>query len=215
MGSGRRRRGSRLRLLALGVAAAAIVAGGIGLTATLVGGRGGPTAIDMRGNAVTLDPGAVPRPAESAEPSIGQRLDVPSVGLDVPLGALSAVDGEITPPGFTSAYWVRNMGVPVSNGGAGTVFVVMHALRNGAIGPGNYLTNVSRGTSRVRDGAAVRVDGVEYRVTGSRLISKSTIASDSAVWAATPDRLLLITCLEHPDGSLSTENLVVTAMRAP
>ncbi|MCU1527948.1 MAG: hypothetical protein JWP75_1711 [Frondihabitans sp.] len=209
-----RRRGSRVRLVVLAIASAAVVVGGVGPTASLVGHSGHRTALDMRGQSVALDPGVTPVPAASAQADIGTRLQVPSVELDVPLGALTAVDGQITPPGFTSAYWIRNMGVPVADSSRGTVFVVMHSLRNGGIGPGNYLTDVATQTARVRDGAIVRIAGVTFTVTGSDLISKSTIATDSTVWSATPNRLLLITCLEHPDGSLSTENLVVTAKRS-
>jgi hypothetical protein len=60
----------------------------------------------------------------------------------------------------------------------------------------------------------VTVAGVAYTVTGSTLVDKDRIADDADVWATVPDRLLLITCLEHPDGSPSTQNLVITATRA-
>ncbi|HEX4401972.1 MAG TPA: hypothetical protein VHZ98_11635 [Galbitalea sp.] len=103
---------------------------------------------------------------QSHHTSTGVTLNVPSVGLDVPLGALNAVDGEITPPGFTSAYWVRNLAVPASGGAARTVFVVMHSLRGG-VAPGNYLTNVQTQTSK----AIVKVAGIDYTVTGSQLSS--------------------------------------------
>jgi hypothetical protein len=173
------------------------------------------TGKDMRGQTVSLDPGETPEPAAKAKAitSIGATLNVPSVGLDVPLGALNAVDGEITPPGFTSAYWVRNLGVPASGGATGTVFVVMHSLRGGGVAPGNYLTNVQTQTSRLKDGAIVEVAGIDYTVTGSQLITKTTISLDSSVWANTPNRLQLITCLEHANGSPSTDNLVITAIR--
>jgi hypothetical protein len=136
------------------------------------------------------------------------------VGLDVPLGSLSEVDGSIVPPGFRSAYRVRNLGVPVTSAKTGTVYVVMHALRNGGMGPGNYLTDIEHQRSRVANGAAVVVDGVRFTVTGSQLILKNRIAHAAAVWKSTPGRLVLITCLEHPDGSPSTDNLVVTARLA-
>ena len=170
---------------------------------------------DLRGQTVVLDPGETPEPAASAKAirSIGTTVKVPSVGLDVPLGALNAVDGQITPPGFTSAYWVRNMGVPVADGKSGTVFIVMHSLRGGGVAPGNYLTNVNTQTSRVKVGATVEVADVMYTVTGSQLIDKKTIARNSSVWTNTPNRLLLITCLEHANGSASTDNLVITAKR--
>ncbi|MDQ1131225.1 hypothetical protein [Microbacterium sp. SORGH_AS_0888] len=131
----------------------------------------------------------------------------------MPLGQLNEVDGQITPPGFTSAYQVRNRGVSPEDSAQGTVVVVMHSLRNGAIGPGNYLIDVDQQRSKLAPGAVVVVAGVAYAVTGSELISKDSIAGQSSVWSNTPNRLVLITCLQRPDGSPSTENLVITATR--
>lgn len=202
-------------LLLSSIAALGLVCvGGIGLWQN-ASSPGAATARDMRGHSVTLDPGEIPVPAtkSNALPNTGGRLIVSSVGLNVPLGALNAVDGQITPPGFTSAYTVRNMGVSLADGEHGTVFVVMHALRNGAIGPGNYITDVADQRSKLGTGAIVEAGGHQYTVTGSQLISKRGIATNASIWANTPDRLLLITCLEQADGSASTQNLVITATR--
>ncbi|WP_052226245.1 class F sortase [Microbacterium mangrovi] len=206
----RSNRGRVILIVLAGLAAIFIAIGVIGFVSQSSAPRG-YTAKDMRGNTVQLDPGATPEPSASARPDDGGRLIVASVGLNVPLGSLSAVNGSIVPPGFTSAYWVRNVGVPLSAAKSGTVYVVMHALRNGGMGPGNYLTDIERQRSKVAEGAAVDVDGVKYTVTGSQLIRKNKIAQSASVWKNTPGRLVLITCLEHPDGSPSTDNLVVTA----
>ncbi len=170
---------------------------------------------DLQGAPATLDPGISAPPSALAQPveDSGGRLIVPSVGLDVPLGALSAVDGQITPPGFTSAYWVRNIGVSVADGAAGTVFVVMHALRDGGRGPGNYLTDVDAGTSTVAAGASIYLDGVEYRAIGWQALRKPLVAASPDIWASVPGRLQLITCLELPDGSPSRDNMIITATR--
>ncbi|MCI0158355.1 class F sortase [Leifsonia shinshuensis] len=172
----------------------------------------------MHGNTVQLDPGVSPAPqaAARAVDNAGVRLVVQSVGLNVPLGAINEVDGQIVPPGFSSAYWVRNMGVSIQERASGTVYVVMHSLRNGGVGPGNYLADVAHGRSRLANGATVALDGIEYAVTGSQLIDKAQIAANTVVWANTPDRLILITCLEHANGTPSTQNLVITAtLRTP
>lgn len=172
-------------------------------------------ALSMNGKQVDLDPGVTPVPASvsHAVADTGARLVVPSVRLDVPLGALNEVNHEVTPPGFTSAYWVRNLGTSVRSGSRGTVYVVMHALRKGAIGPGNYLANERTGASTLRKGARVVVSGASYTVTGWAKIAKNQLANDKAVWSNTPGRLVLITCLEHPDGSPSTDNLIINASR--
>lgn len=105
------------------------------------------------------------------------------------------------------------MGVPLSRGSQGTVFVVMHSVRGGGVGPGNYLTNVRAGTSTVATGSTIDVAGVSYHVTGWKTILKGGLATDAEVWANTPGRLVVITCLEHPNGSPSTDNMVITASR--
>jgi hypothetical protein len=203
----------RIVLIVFAGVAALFIAFGVGLSSPW-GGHRESSAEDMHGNPVQLDPGATPEPSASARADDGGRLVVDSVGLDVPLGSLSEVNGSVVPPGFRSAYWVRNIGVPVRDAESGTIYVVMHALRNGGTGPGNYLTDIENQRSRVANGAVVVVDGVKFTVTGSQLILKNKIAQSAAVWKSTPGRLVLITCLEHPDGSPSTDNLVVTARLA-
>lgn len=174
---------------------------------------GGP--VDLRGNRVRADDVAPPAASSSAVPAVGDdRFVARSVGLSVPLGALNAVDGVIEPPGFTSAYWVRNEGVAPADSRRGTVFVVMHSLRDGAVGPGNYLIDVDRQRSRVALGAKIQVGGVAYKVTGSQKIDKPDIAHASAIWADTPGRLVVITCLQRPGGGPSLQNIVIEAARS-
>jgi hypothetical protein len=169
----------------------------------------------MNGKPVDLDPGVTPIPpsVSHAVADTGARVVVPSVHLDVPLGAIDEVNHQVTPPGFTSAYWVRNLGTSVRTGSRGTVYVVMHALRKGAIGPGNYLANEQTGASTVRKGAKVVVAGASYKVTGWEKIGKDQLANNKAVWSNTPGRLLLITCLERADGSPSIDNMIISATR--
>ncbi|WP_460581589.1 class F sortase [Humibacter ginsengisoli] len=199
--------------VALVAAAIILVAGAVGVVATRAVPASGP--VDLKGNVVQLDPGDTPAPQVlqrmHAVTNTGSRFVVPSVGLDVPLGSLDVVDGEITPPGFTSAYRVDNLGVPLSRAGTGSVFVVMHSLRNGGVGPGNYLIDVDAETSRVRPGAVIRVGGLTYTVTGSKALKKSTVPADSSLWANTPGRLVVFTCLQVPAQTESVDNLVVFA----
>src|SRR5579885_799440 len=65
---------------------------------------------DMAGNPVVVDqPAQADQARVDAVPAVaGMTLRVPSTGLNVPLGKLSEVDGVINPPGFASAYLVRN-----------------------------------------------------------------------------------------------------------
>jgi len=166
---------------------------------------------DMAGNRVELDPGAPSAEASRADPDIDERFSVPSVGLDVPLGALDAVDGVIVPPGFTSAYAVRNRGVPLADAATGTVYVVMHSVRGGGVAPGNFLIDVDEGRSALSAGAEITVGSHSYRVTGSSIVGKGELASTGSLWESVPGRLVVITCLQKPDGSPSVDNAVITA----
>jgi hypothetical protein len=174
------------------------------------------SATDMTGRTVMLEPGATPAVASTADAvdSAGARLVVPAAGLDVPLAAMSTAGGEITPPGFTSAYVVRDLGTTLAAPSGGTLFVAMHALRGGGRGPGNHLQDIATGKATVEPGDRVTVGNVTYAVTGATTVGKTAIAADAGVWANTPDRLVLITCLEKPDGSPSTSVLVIEARRS-
>ncbi|MBE7163100.1 MAG: class F sortase [Williamsia herbipolensis] len=214
-----RPRRPRTILTVLVAGGALLLATGIaGAVVTGAGAHSGPR--DMDGRPVVLDPGSVAAPssptddpAATAAPRTTERFAVPSVGLDVPLAILSAKGGDITPPGFTEAYAVANLGVPVERSDAGTVFVVTHSLRRGGRAPGNYLFDRATGASAVAPGSRIRVGGVEYTTTGSRVVPKSRLADDAAVWANTPGRLVVITCLQVPRGTPSVDNFVITAER--
>ena len=174
--------------------------------------------VDLEGNAVSLAPEDTPSEEVVArmdvEPGAEDEdgLVVPSVDLAVPLGTLSAVDGEITPPGFTEAYWVRNLGVPVEEAQDGTVYVVTHSVQDG-YAPGNALIDVEAGEARVQEGAEIEVDGRRYTVEGSENIAKTELASQAELWEGEPGRLVLITCLQRVEGR-SVDNVVITATLA-
>lgn len=177
------------------------------------GGRLDATAPrDMNGQPVRYELDAAPRPEASATPDGYGRFTAPGVGLDVPLGALDATAGEITPPGFQSAYLVRNVGVTPDRSGMGAVYVVMHSLRNGAVGPGNALIDIDQETARIVAGDELSVDGVTYSVTGAQRISKAALPS-SDIWTAGAGSLVVITCLQRPYGGPSVDNIVITARR--
>jgi len=174
------------------------------------------TAVDMDGHAVVPDPDARVTTAEAAAMHITAtelRLRVPSVGLDVPVDALTAVNGTITPPGFAQAYWVRNAGVAPADAASGTVFLVTHSTRGGAVAPGNYLIDIDAAASVVASGAWIELGDLHYRVTGSSIIAKTAIAGQASVWANVPGRLQLITCLQRSTRANvpSVSNVVITA----
>lgn len=169
--------------------------------------------VDMNGNQVRADQAVGSPELAAATPSGLGRFSAPSVGLDVPLGALNVVNGRIEPPGFTSAYWVSNLGVSIDNASSGTVFVTMHSLRNGGVGPGNFLIDVDGQKAKIAEGSTITVDGVRYTTTKSETVAAASIGQDSAIWANTPNRLVVITCMQQLQGGVSVENLVIEATR--
>lgn len=208
-----RRRERALLAVASAIAAAAVVAGA--MMAAAPQPQTGPR--DLAGHHVAFDSGVLPPPdvqqrmrATSRIPD--GRLHIPAVGLDVPLGAMDEVDNYVQPPTFTSAYWIRNLGTAPGTPDSGTVFVAMHSLRGGGIGPGNYLYDTATGQSKVRPGQQIYLDGTGYQITGIATVEKAAIGDDSAVWADAPGRLVMITCLELPDGGPSRDNFIVTAV---
>lgn len=183
-------------------------------------GAGGnaPTAQDMNGNQVELDPGESLTPAQHAQQDAASgglgRFAIASVGLDVPLGAMNAVDGVVTPPGFTSAYLLRNYGVDLEHAHTGSVYIVMHSLRGGGTGPGNYLFDVDTASSRVSPGDVIQAGSRSYRVDGSMTVAKAQLADTASIWNRDAGSLVVITCLQQPSGAPSTSNFVVTATLA-
>ncbi|WP_282848882.1 class F sortase [Microbacterium oxydans] len=169
---------------------------------------------DLNGNTVQLDSGdasSVDAAVSDAVADVGSRFEVPSVGLDVPLGELNEVDGTITPPGFTSVYRVTNRGVDVTQASSGTVYVATHSLRGGGVAPGNYLIDVDDARPSIAAGETILVAGVHYVVDDSYAVDKSALPARSDVWADEPGRLVVITCLQNPQGTASTQNVVIEA----
>lgn len=169
--------------------------------------------VDMGGNRVHLED---PLPeGQTASSPTRARFTVGAVGLDVPLDTLDATDGVIEPPGFTSAYWVENRGVSFENPADGTVFVAMHSLRGGGVAPGNYLIDVQNRRSKVQPGDAITVGASRYTVTQAGPVQKTDIADRSDIWADSPGRLVVITCLQRPQGGPSVQNMVIEAQLQP
>ncbi len=167
----------------------------------------------MDGNAVVLeDP--IEDPEVLAQMNVveddGERFTVPSVGLDVPLGGLDMVDGEITPPGFTSAYTVRNLGTP-EDPSAGTTYVVMHSIPDPGVAPGNYLIDVADGRAAVVAGEQVHVGEAVYELDSSYVVDKAELSQRAELWVDRPGRLVIITCQQLPSGERSVQNTVIGA----
>jgi hypothetical protein len=90
----------------------------------------------------------------------------------------------------------------------------MHSVRGGGTGPGDLLIDDVAERARIAPGAVIEVAGVDYAVGSSRAVPKGALPDDAAVWADTPGRLIVITCLQRADGSPSRDDMVIEATRA-
>lgn len=133
---------------------------------------------------------------------------VEAAGLAMPLEEMSVVDDVINPPGFDSAYVVRDYADP---GDADQMSVVaLHSL-SGGDAPGNKLIDVDEATATVDRGQMIEIQGHNYEITRAFAQGKDAAAADDGVWEDKPGKLLVFTCLQKPDGSPSTDNVIIEA----
>ncbi|MEY8567487.1 class F sortase [Corynebacteriaceae bacterium 7-707] len=211
------RRTTRISTLIAGILSAVCICAGLGLLAYSPTEPPPPSAVeDLHGNPVRIDGGELPPAPVIEEMNVqhvaGARVTVPKAGMSVSLSELSAVDGQITPPGFTEIYHVRNMGVRVDDAPHGTVYIVAHSVTNG-FAPGNAVMDSRRGESILQTGDTIDVDGVAYNTDESFFVPKDELPYRGDVWENVPGRLVFITCLER-DGVATGDNLIITATMA-
>jgi len=176
-----------------------------------------PTFVDMNGNPVVPYDTSVYDPTyvqeADAQPDLGERFKVPSVNLDVPLGSVNVVGGLIDPPGFTSVYWVKNMGVSLEYADEGTVYVVTHSLKSPSVAPGDYMIDQNTATVAVQKGAEIDVGDRTYTVDSSMTVSKDELGQQTDLWAGTPGMLVLITTVQAgqylPNGQSVTNVIII------
>ena len=176
--------------------------------------------VDLNGDPVVFSKGDVPSKTEIEKMNVQDeikssrspaRLRVPSVGLDVPVGSIRAVDGVINPPKFDRAYVVDNIGSSLDKNSDGTVFLVTHSVRRG-FAPGNALIDVSEKRARVNVGDKIYVADNVFRVTGFENVARKSIADSPRIWENVPGRLVLITCMQRSNGK-PVENAVIFAQK--
>jgi len=188
------------------VLALLLIVGGAGYGAyTFLQNKNLPATEDMLGNLVRADDTSMYDPAvikqADAVDDVGLRFIIDSVKLNVPLGEVNEVNGNINPPGFKTAYRIRNRGVTLADADKGTVYVAAHSLRGAGMAPGNYVIDKATGTIIVPYGATIKVGDRTYVMTSSEVIDKNDLGSDTKLWANTPGMLVFITCMEYTDPS--------------
>lgn len=168
---------------------------------------------DLAGNTVRWD---VPPDVEaSAVQDTGGRFLAPSLDLSVPLLSAQIADGIINPPTMTDAFVYRDYGDPDATE-SGLVVIAMHAVRSGEA-PGNRFVDVTEdeATILVQEGDLFEVDGHEYQVSDTEVLSKAAATQSSRLWDDWESRdgeLVVVTCLQRP-GQVgnSLENVIIYA----
>lgn len=156
-------------------------------------------------------PTSTETPAETPRTS-SVRLEVPSVGLDVPVFAYTPRGGVIDPPSMVDGYWVQPYGEPGTEPD-NTVYIAGHSWTKGAAAfnalmPGDHGAGVSAG-----DVVTVQTAGgsVDYTVSRTERYDKDALPGATDVWTVMPGRLVLITCFVEDDGRTTDDNFVVLA----
>ena len=92
------------------------------------------------------------------------------------------------------------------------MFVVMHSVYKGR-GPGNYVLDSTTGQIALAPGTAIRLGDRTYTTSRSQIIGKKDLPYQAGIWANTPRRLVLITCIQTTSGR-SDSNAVISATLA-
>jgi len=194
-----KRRVSDILLLVLAISL--IVGGATYGVFAMITASNQPTSPDMMGNRVQGDDPSMydeeTLKEMDAVEDLGLKFIIDVVDLNVPLGEVNEVKGVINPPGFKSAFLIRNRGVGLANADQGTVYVAAHSLRSPGVAPGNFVINISAGNITVPVGSEIQVGGRTYVMTASSIIDKKELGADERLWANTPGMLVFITCLQY------------------
>ncbi|MCL2470337.1 MAG: class F sortase [Propionibacteriaceae bacterium] len=170
--------------------------------------------VDLEGNVIVPDDPSATSSAFMQQANMvaddgGQGFVVPSVNLDVPVGSVNAVNGVMNPPGYTSVFLIRNLGVGLDKADQGTVYMVAHAVYGGKA-PGNYLQ--ANQQTLLKPGDIIKVNQLTYQFVESQIIPKTEISSHADLWdESQTGRLVLVTCQVNPKGGIAVNNMVIIA----
>lgn len=139
------------------------------------------------------------------------RIEVPAVGVDLPVRPITPERGPLDPPTLRDAYWIEPYGVPGADAD-NTAYIIGHSWDEGEAAF-NPLFDQENQTSEVDPGDRIVVTTDQgrftYAVQEARRYPKDSLADADDVWRIVPGRLVLITCFQPDDGGSSTDNLVV------
>ncbi|MBP3089144.1 hypothetical protein EML15_08305 [Corynebacterium sp. sy017] len=133
-------------------------------------------------------------------------LEIPEVGMNVPLGTMNSYNGVIEPVGFTHAYVVGDFSPGYHDPDNGSVMIVAHALDGAGMAPGNFVWDSATRQAKVHAGSEINVGGDAFTITAVEQIPKTEITDKEELWSQTPGTLFFVTCVPN-----AAENLIITA----
>jgi LPXTG-site transpeptidase (sortase) family protein len=167
-----------------------------------------PAAVPVNGQETLESLAADPEAAFPAA-SAPLRLNYPAAAMDVAVHPLAPTAGSqsIEPPATKEGYWLTPFGVP-GGGSTNTTYIIGHSWLD-QDAPFNHL---SWAASPGHELTVTTASGVmTYKVDSVTTYSKSDL-KDSPIWAAVPNRLVLVSCYsEDPWG----RNVTVVASPVP
>jgi sortase (surface protein transpeptidase) len=167
---------------------------------------------------VTQHPPSRTLPARPAVPAaVPTFLQIPSLGLAVPVGQMQVIDGVIDPPTADIVYWLTNRGSMPGSNSPGTVFIAGHSWSRGWV-PFNLLYDPTDPRRTIRVGAWISLTTqrghLSYVVQSVQKVPKVTVDEGrvEALMRGVPGRLVLMTCAWYRGTIPSAgENIVVVA----
>ncbi|UKA61434.1 class F sortase [Arthrobacter sp. FW306-04-A] len=150
----------------------------------------------------------LPLPAASAP----LQINYPAAGLNVVVHPLRPDPAEtgghsIEPPETMDGYWLSPFGTPGA-GSTNTTYVIGHSWE-GLDAPFNHLSYAAAPGDELQ--VVTATGAMTYKVESVTTYTKSTL-KDSPIWAAVPNRLVLISCYTQ---DLWGKNVAVVASPVP
>lgn len=208
------------RAAALAGAVALVVSGGLVLGIGLMSREQAASPLPSAApssppTSATAAPAADATPALIPPPPSPVHIEIPSIGLDLPVLPLTPRDGVINPPLLTAAYVIDSYGQPVGSPeeADNTLYIAAHSAGTGDEGF-DPLLGAGQRNSALDPGDVIDVrtptGTVSYTVERTQRYDKASLPRATDVWEVSPGRLVLITCFQR-GGRTTTENLVVFA----
>ena len=150
-------------------------------------------------------------PAEAGRPS---RIEIPVLGFEAAVDAMSVGDAAVLdPPAADRVFWLDDYGMP-GVGSDNTVYLIGHTSADGrAVFDPLVDRAAQRPTALPGDEIIVTTEHgrVPYEIVSTQRHDKTALADLEDVWEPKAGRLVLITCFFAAAGDTAPDNMVLFA----